>query len=218
MKCTEVRDLLTGVVYGDASSADTEVVRQHLASCVTCQTEWAELGRVRRTLDSAAGPPPVAIDLAWLFQQAANHQRRRMRRWRRTAVAVCGLAAALFFVFLLRMEIRVEPHELILRWGKKSEEPSPVALPRAEPTVIVRREVIGNPEMEEQLRVIRETLHALAGNLDARDAQVRQKLSQLETRLEAVRRQDGQRWNETERNVAALYKAVFILPKRGENQ
>ncbi len=218
MNCTQVRDLFAGVVYGDASSADTEVVRQHLASCVTCQAEWEELERVRRILDSAAGPPPVSIDLARLFQRAADQQRRRMRRWRRAATAVCGLAAGLLLVLLLRMEIRVEAHELVLRWGQKAQKASPVEIPKTEPTVIVRREVIANPEMEEQLRVIRETLHALAGSLDARDVMVRQKLSQLETRLEAVRRQDGQRWNETERNVAALYKAVFVLPKRGENQ
>jgi anti-sigma factor ChrR (cupin superfamily) len=218
MNCTEVRELLAGVAYGDAASAEASAVHQHLASCSTCQAELEELDRVRRTLDAIPGPAPVSIDLARLFQQAAAHQKRRMRRWRRAAAAVCGLAAALLLVLLLRMEIRIEAHELVLRWGEKPPESLPDSFPKAEPTVIVRREVIGNPEMEEQLRVIRETLHALAGNLDARDAVVRQKLGQLETRLEAVRRQDGQRWNETERNVAALYKAVFILPKRGENQ
>jgi putative zinc finger protein len=216
MNCTPFRERLPELLYNNLPSADASAIQAHLIACLGCRHEFAELERARQALDIVA-VPSITVDISRLMQQAAALDQRRARRWRRATLTVCGLAAALLLVVLLRMEIRFDAHQLVLRWGS-APPPEAHQNPPPEPSVIVQREIVSSPDVEEQLRVIRDTLHALAGSLDTRDIQLRQTLGQLETRLETLRLQDGRRWNDTERNVAALYKAVFILPNRGERQ
>jgi hypothetical protein len=218
MTCKEVRELLPTLLYDNPPPADADAVRTHLASCSACSQEYAELERVRHALDSVP-VPPVSVNVSCVFQQAAVLQQRRARRLRRATVAVCALAAALLLVVLLRLEIRFDAHQLVLRWGDASkEQPLIERQPAPEPTVIVQREVVTNPEVEEQLRVIRDMVHALAGSLDTRDARVWKAVGQVETRLEALRLQDTRRWSENDRYISALYKTIFPDSQRGEKQ
>lgn len=217
MNCSQARDQLPALLYDGLAPADATLVQTHLGGCPVCRQEFAESQRVRCALNNVP-VPPVSVDVSRVFQQAAALQQRRARRWRSATVAVCGLAAALLLVVLLRLEFRFDAHQLVVRWADSPQEQTPIPLPTPEPTVIVRREVVTNPEVEEQLRVIRDTLHALAGSLDTRDAQFRQAVGQLETRLESLRMQDGRRWSENDRNFAALYNAVFFIPKQGVKQ
>jgi hypothetical protein len=162
--------------------------------------------------------PAVSVDVSRVFQQAAAMQQRRARRWRRATVAVFALAAALLLVVLLRLELRFDVHQLVIRWGKVPKEEPLVQQQTPEPKVIVHREIVANPELEEQLRVLRDMVHALAGSQEARDAQLRQVMGLMQARFESLQLQDSRRWSENDRNFATLYKAVFFPVKRGENQ
>jgi predicted anti-sigma-YlaC factor YlaD len=217
MTCTQARDLLSLLLYGGLDATEAARVQSHLTTCPACRDVQAALQHISRTLDTVPAPA-VQVDLPRLLRDAAALQQRRVRRWRRTAMAVCGLAAALLLVVLLRLEVRVQAHQLSVSWGA-----APMVEPQAPSaetvqTVIVRHENAASPELEEQVRVARATLHALADNLDSRDVRLQERVADLETRLERMRFQDGQRWSETERSVAAIYKAVFVLPNRGERQ
>ena len=217
MNCNEARELLPPLLYDNPPPENADAVRAHVTSCPACRQEFAELERVRNALD-AVSVPAVSVDVSRVFQQAAALQQRSARRWRRAAVAVFGLAAALLLVVLLRLELRFDAHQLIVRWGEVPQEQPLVQQPTPEPKVIVQREIVPNPEIDEQLRVLRDTVHALAGSLETRDAQLRLVLDQMGTRFATLQMQDSRRWSENDRQFAALYRAVFFPAKKGENQ
>jgi len=217
MNCNEARELLPALLYDNAPLENANAVRAHVTCCPACRQEFAELERVRNALDAVA-VPAVSVDVSRVFQQAAALQQRRARRWRRAAVAACGLAAALLLVVLLRLELQLDAHQLIVRWGEVPQEQPLVRQPTSEPKVIVQREIVLTPEIDEQLRVLRDTVHALAGSLETRDAQLRLVLDQMGTRFATLQMQDSRRWSENDRQFAALYRAVFFPAKKGENQ
>jgi anti-sigma factor RsiW len=219
MNCSQVRDHLPLLLYGELDAETARAVHAHVAACLACQHERAALQHVRRELD-ALPLPEVRIDLPRLFQEAAARQARQVQRWRRAALAVTAVAAALVLIVLLRLEVRVDANQLTLRWGAApAETASP---PTPAPEVVVRHETTLSPDLEERLHWMSDTLHALADSLDVRDTRMRQSLEgrvdTLEARLETLRRQNGQRWNDTERSVAAIYRAMFVLPNKGEKQ
>jgi predicted anti-sigma-YlaC factor YlaD len=221
MNCSQIRDQLPLLPYGDLDSDVACAVQAHLSSCPLCQREYTALGQVRRQLASVPSPQ-VTVDLPRLFQEAVARQVRQIRRWRRAALAVTGIAAAVVLVMVLRLEVRLDPNQLTVRWGTASAEPVLPATPAPAPEVVVRHETVPSPDLQERLHWMSDTLHALADSLDLRDARMRQSLEgrvdTLEARIELMRRQNGQRWNDTERSVAAIYKAMFVLPNKGEKQ
>src|SRR5437879_13596323 len=116
MNCSEVRDLLPLLLYGDVPGAQATAIQGHLASCATCRREFAELQQIRVALDRAPAPASQ-VDLPRLFEESAARQARRARRWRLAAVAVCGLAAALLVVVRLRLAVAVAANQLVRRWA-----------------------------------------------------------------------------------------------------
>jgi hypothetical protein len=218
MNCSQAREHLPALLYGDLQTAEAAAVEGHLAHCAACRREYAELRSLRRTLDTAP-VPSVQVDLPRLFAQAEALRVRQARRWRRAAAAFGALAATLLVVFVLRLEVRLEAHQVVVRWGAPAQEAEPsTPAPQPERVVIVQREPVSNPEIEARLQVMNDTLHALADYLDERDTKQRQLLERLQARIESAQRQNGQRWSDTERSVAAIYKAVFVLPREGGKQ
>jgi hypothetical protein len=214
MNCPKVRELLPLLLYDDIPAAETNSIREHLAECAACRKEFDGLQEVRAKLD-AAPFPAVQVNLRRLFHDAAARQTSQIRRWRRLAVAVCGVAAALLFAMVLRLELRVQAHQLVVRWGlvpneEKSQEPPGAAPiePSADPAVLAT--------LEERVRLLDELLHAAMSDFDDRDKSRSEAVARLQRRLEEFRIQNSRRWSETERNVAAMYTALFVLPKKGE--
>src|SRR5580704_683973 len=113
MNCTDARSLLPGLLYGDLSAGMAAPLREHVAHCPACRQHLAELDAQRRALDDVP-TPDVQIDLAQLYRDAADRQARRLRRWRRTALALGAVAAVLLLIFGLRLEVRVEAHQVVL--------------------------------------------------------------------------------------------------------
>src|SRR5262249_58823800 len=105
MNCSQVRERLPGLLYGDLSAAEADGVEKHLAACAACQREHVALHGVRRALDTLP-TPPVAIDLPRLYHEESVRRARQLRRWRRTALALAGIAAVLLLVVALRLEVR----------------------------------------------------------------------------------------------------------------
>src|SRR5947209_4447164 len=117
MNCTKIRELLPALLYGDVSADEKSYLEKHLSTCAECKRAYLGLQGVRRLLgtDARAG---VHIDLPQLYRLAADQRQRKLKRWRRAAVLAAGVAAVLaFFAFGLRLEARVEAHQLVLRWG-----------------------------------------------------------------------------------------------------
>lgn len=193
MKCTDVRAALPLLIYGEANPQDA-ALWEHLAACPTCRRDYEALANVRRLLDDAAAPR-IAVDLPQLHRALAERQMQRARRWRRLAVALGGIAALLLLAIGLRLEIRLEATQLVVRWGN----PPPVGQ-------------AFQPDLRDDLRVLSDLIHALKQDADDRDQRCEERLDHLEKHVRALRSQADLRWNATEKNVAALY----LLSRKGE--
>jgi hypothetical protein len=209
MNCTRARALLAALVYGDLPPAETAAVEQHLAGCDSCRRERQALQEVRRLLD-ATPPPAVQVDVRRLYQEATARQQRSARRWRRAAVALLGVAAAALLVLGLRLEVRCEAHQLTLRWGTPEVAPAPPTLPE-----LPHREAKRTPTAED-LQLLRELIHALAADAEARDQRQYLYLQRLQGRLDALQLDSAQRWQALEHDIAALYASQFGKLAKGE--
>src|SRR5438552_1329244 len=117
MNCQHVQDSLPGFVYGDLPPDEKAKLENHLAGCSTCRHAHRALQEVRRLLERVPAPQP-RVDLPRLYRQACELRLRQARRWRRLGVALAAAAAALVGVALgLRLEVRMQADQLVLRWN-----------------------------------------------------------------------------------------------------
>jgi hypothetical protein len=215
MNCAEARTHLPSLVYGDLAPAAADAVRRHLAGCAACRQHHADLQQLRHALDSVPAPS-VQVDLPRLYREAAERQERRARRWRRAALACCAAAALLLLVVGLRLQVRVDAHQLIVRWGSAPEPLAGVPAPPRDAPPPDTPDALALAEARERLELMSNLIHALNEDLEARDAQQKQALKRLQARLDEMQFQGNVRWGETERNIAALYAAHFGPTKKGE--
>ena len=209
MNCTDVRAALPLLIYGEPSLQDAELTH-HLALCPSCRREHEALAGVRRLLDDAA-VPRVAVDLPQIQRTLAERQLRSARRWRRVAVALGAVAAVLLLVIGLRLELRLDENQLVVRWGNPPSGgtgvPPVASLDRRPAGPAVPLESI-----ESELRVFSDLIHALKQDADDRDQHCTERLDRLEKHVRALQSQSDLRWSATEENVAALY----LLSRKGE--
>jgi Putative zinc-finger len=211
VNCQEARDLLPLAAYDDLAAAEHAAVNSHLAQCPACRRELAALQQVRQLLDQASVPGASIVVPA-----SAGFELRRQRRstWRWRAAALIGLAAAVGFA-AVRLELRFDNRQVVVRWGRF--EPPPARVEPVPTPIIVHRETELSAGAHEQLRVLNELVHALAANLEAGDHGRREDLIKLRQELAAIRQIEDKRWSETRRDVSALYTAQFGARNSGEN-
>ncbi len=205
MNCSQARDRLPDLLYPDAPRDGRGEVEKHLGGCPDCRREMEDLRRVRGLLRAAPAPPEVAVDVAALYRAAADRQARRLRRWRRAAAALAGVAALLLVGLASGLEVRVGADQVVLRWGAAApQEPLPAPAPSA-PV----------PSHDDRTRVLSELVQALALEVQRNDVDRQQELARLRGELDDLRRQDLRRWALTERDLAALQAAQLVLIKKG---
>ncbi len=204
MNCPEVRACLPALAYGDLEPAEAAAAEEHLRKCPACRRELAGLRAVRHLLD-ATPAPPVAVDVGAVYRQSAERQARSARRWRRAACAagVC-LAAVTALAAGLRLEVRVESQQVVLRWGTPPAPPPPSAPPPAPKA----------PDAtQDQLRLLGELVQALAADIRGRDERWHLEMDLLHRQLSEVNQQSVRRWEDAERDLTALYQAQFPAQK-----
>lgn len=208
MTCTEARALLPLLIYDGLDAEEAAVLRGHLAACPDCRREHDALRGVGRLLDVPA--PRVEVDLPRLYRTLAEQEAQRARRWRRVALALGAVAALLLVSFGLRLEVRLEAGQMVVRWG---QPPAPVAVaPAPAPPAPQLTQVVLSPETEARLRLLSELIQALDQDAESRDQRYQEQITSLEKQLQALQWQANQRWSLTEKNVAALY----FLARKGE--
>ncbi len=121
MNCSQIRQRLAELVYGDLAPPEAREIEAHLSSCPACRKEQRALAGVRSLLD-CDGTVSVPADVAAIYRRAADTQRRRARTWRRAAMATLGAAAAVLIVaMVLRLEIRADARQVVIRWGAQAD-------------------------------------------------------------------------------------------------
>ncbi len=217
MNCTQVRERLLVWQYGELPAAEGAEVEGHLATCAACREELSAWQSFRRRLEAFQGPA-VHVDLPRVYQLAVQRHERRVRRWRRTALAVCAAAAVVLIAVGLKLEIRVEASQVVFRWGG----PSPVAPQFQEPAPpVVQIQPPLPPVTAEEVLLAKNLVRALAKEVETRDRQQQEALLRLQGRFEtflALLGRTNDRSASNERDVDALYAALFRISKKGENR
>lgn len=212
MNCNHVRLLLPHAAYGDLPPNECSQVNKHLAGCPACQQELAGLRRVHQQLDSLP-TPPVQVDFPRILQAASHGQRRRGRRW---MMAGAGIAAAILIgLVALKLEVRSDAHQLVIRWGS----PPPMLTPLAPTSGPSERVVLAaHAEADERFKLMADLCNALARDAEDRDARHKAEVARLQARLNQWQAQSTQRMAATERDVAALYNVQFNPMAKGADE
>lgn len=204
------RDQLPGLVYGDLLPAEAAAVEAHVEDCPTCRAEYTSLRQVKQAL-SATPFPEAVVDLDRLFQKASEHVVPR-RRWPKRVLVTLAIAAAVLLA-LANLEIRAEAHQVVIRWGRAPladpAEPPPVYVAQAAPAALT--------VLDERVDVVQELSHALAADVDRRDQRRGDDLARTEARLDTLYRYVARRFQDTDRDVDALYLLRTQTPEKGAN-
>ncbi len=212
MNCTEARQAMNQQLCGDLEADQTAQLEQHLQLCSDCRQEHERWQRLRHMLD-APSTPTVSVDVAAIYGQAEQRRERQLRRWRRVALAGLAVAASLLLVLGLKLEVRLEPGAVSLRWGKPPEPKppehlAPSALPHQPP-------IIAATVTPADVQLIRELVHVLAQDVETRDRRQQEALDMLATRLDELQTQTREHWRATARDVAGLYALHYVADAKG---
>jgi anti-sigma factor RsiW len=213
MNCTEAQNDLPELIGGTLPEARRQPLESHLVACPHCRGERDALQQASRLLQ-AAPPPEVRVDLATLYREAARREQRRLRRWRRAALAAgAGLAALVALTIGLNLEVRLEHHQLVLRWGNPPpQDQSPVRqeVPVASPHE--RRAA----EAERRLRVLEGLVEGLAVDVQSLELAQGQALARLRAELKELRQQAVLHRETMDNDLEALYAERFLKQKASE--
>jgi len=213
MNCSDVRQRLPELTYGDLDPHESAAMHDHLRECPDCRKERLSLERLRQTLD-ALPAPAVSVDLQRVLWTATQRQARRLRHWRRTALALGGMAALLALVFFVRLEVRVDANQVSLRWGSQPEQPAARPTPPADGGQLPPPQPAA-ADVQERLELLTRLIHALADDAKARDGERQREIDGMQQRLDLLQAQDNVRWTDTKRDLDALYVARFGLSQKG---
>lgn len=214
MNCTEARNDLVDLIGGTLPEERRQHLETHLLACAGCRAERDSLQEAIALL-RAAPAPAVQVDVAALYREAARREQKRLRRWRRAAL-LCGaaLAALLVLTLGLNLEVRLERHQLVLRWGAPPlDEPVAPTEARIPPP---GEQSVPTEELERRLGRLNELVQELAASVQSLELAQGQELARLRAGLNELRQQAVLQWEATGKDVDALYGDRFLDKKRSE--
>lgn len=212
MNCTEAMNDLPELACGILDGERKQSLETHLAACGRCCAEYTALRQVSRLLRTTTAPA-VRVDVEALYREAARRDRRCLRRWRRLAGVAAIAAALLLILFGLKLEVYLEHHQVVVRWGTPPPREIILPAPAPVPPVAVRP-----PVDEQRLRALNDLLLLLAADVQALDLRQQQELARLRTVVERLQQQSTLHWEAAERDVEALETlcAQRFQKKKGE--
>jgi Putative zinc-finger len=211
MNCAQVRAALPEFVYGRLTPEVQGQVESHISECAECRRESTALRQVRHLL-TVVQTPEVRVDMLAVYRAAAERQMRRVRTWRRCALAAYVAAVALIaLTALTRLEIHVGSSEMVVRWGPALvPEQTPVAHAPGSPVApLLSTAPRDLSSIEDRLRLLSELTQALADDDRDRDEQREREIAHLRVQISDWQGQSAQRFGAVERDFDALYTAQF---------
>lgn len=227
MSCLQIHDELPALLYGELSPQQAARIEEHLATCPACRAELAACKHTRALLDQVPAPA-VDVNAARILQREALRQLGRLRRWRRLAILTTGAAAAIGLLLVgLNLDVRVEAHQVVLRWGSPPTVEAP-AIPIAAVAPDVSPPITKSDAasaLQTQLVILTQLTQGLAdtearqrkdlGQMQREVTQMQRELAMMRDAVRDAQRQSGRRVSAIERDVSALYAAFFGTTKKG---
>ncbi len=214
MNCTEAHNDLPELIGGTLPEDRRKPLESHLLICPHCRAERESLQQACLLL-RAAPPPEVRVDMATLYREAARREQRRLRRWRRAALAAGAALAALLAVTIgLNLEVRLEHHQFVLRWGAPPPPEQPPVQPEVPGTPPRERSVAD--DAERRVRVLEGLVEGLAVDVQSLELAQWQELTRLRAELKELQQQTVLHRETTGKDVDALYAERFLKQKASE--
>lgn len=202
MNCHAAREQLPLFVTGDLPTEVATSLTAHLQACAACQREEGMLRRL--VIGFAQLPEPeTSVDLPGIFREAARQEQRVGRRWRNLALAATAIAAGVLLLLFVRVEVRGGDGQWVIALGtpQPTVKPNPPAVPpAAEPAW---------KQFEEKLTALQENLDLVLQDVTERDGARRQEIAALRGSLESIKQSAGAALAATQRDVSAMYAALF---------
>ncbi len=214
MHCTQIRERLLAWQYGDLSPVEQAEVTRHLATCAACREESSAWQEFRGQLGAFTGPA-VQVNLSGVYQAAVQRHEQRVGRWRRSAIAIAAVAAVVLIAVGLKLEVRVDASQVVVRWGAPAE-----ILPMSEPPgpVLIQTQPAAPQVTAEDLALVKNLIRALAQDVRTRDRQQQEALLQMQSRFETLLGRTTEYVAANERDKAALYLTQVRMQKKGDKQ
>jgi hypothetical protein len=105
---------------------------------------------------------------------------------------------------LLRLDIRLDAGQLVIRWGSNAPAAGPLPSPVARPDHHETRdadEANRIEALEGRYHTISQLVHAVADNLQAIDRRQHEEIGEVGKRLDAIQQVDRERWSDVIRVV-----------------
>src|SRR5262249_2131197 len=119
-------------------------------------------------------------------------------------------AAVLLVAFGLNLEVRLEQHQVVLRWGAPPQADAPRPAP---PPPAARPDA---PERDAEMHLVKDLIHLLAADVQDRDRPPTEARLALRLRFEAPRLHTAERCAAAEGDATALYTVQFGPRVKGE--
>ena len=117
MKCTEAKQRLVERLYNEFFDSEEQQVRNHLAGCASCRSEWEALEHAWKLLNAVSHVDTQRpISVASLYETAVQRSDRGRRRWRACTAGVALLAAVILIVVAGKLRFEMHETHLTLAW------------------------------------------------------------------------------------------------------
>ena len=215
MHCTQIRERLLAWQYGDLSPVEQAEVTRHLATCAACREESSAWQEFRGQLGAFTGPA-VQVNLSGVYQAAVQRHEQRVGRWRRSAIAIAAVAAVVLIAVGLKLEVRVDASQVVVRWGAPAEILPSMSEPPG--PVVIQTQPVAPQVTGEDLALVKNLIRALAQDVRTRDRQQQEALLQMQSRFETLLGRTTEYVAANERDKAALYLTQVRMQKKGDKQ
>jgi predicted anti-sigma-YlaC factor YlaD len=202
MNCVTIRGLLPLFAYDDVGLLEARTIQSHLSECAECRAELAEFNLARQAIDGMPAPR-VSIDSETICGKSSLPTLPK-KTWRSVAT-IAGIAAALIGFALLKLEVRIDGSQLVVRWGAPTDVTMQVT--QSAPASLAA--------LEERVQLLQNLTRALANDVAQRDQILKNEWVAERNRLEAATHLAVLRSQEAGRDIDALYVAQFKPTNEG---
>ena len=120
-------------------------------------------------------------------------------------------------------EVRLESHQVVLRWGPEPRSVAEVPAPPPTPPPAPPHPPEAGPaatrtpaDFEERLQMLNALVQGLVDEASSRDLRTQAEVARLRAEVNDLRRRDLERWVAVERDLRSLYSALVLTRKGNE--